>query len=107
MKTKTTIIDALNAYTDAKAGKDKEITKVVFLMDKAEDGIDSTPFALFPEDYYNESSLSFTCYSHVGQHSACHLSYARECKLATPEQYNDLKMELEGIGYNLNVLKSI
>lgn len=103
MQTNTTIIDALNAHTDAKAGK--EITKVVFLMDKAEEGVNSTPFAFFPEDRYtnNHNNDHFESYAHVGQHSPCQLAYAKACELATPEQYNDLKRELEGLGYNLEI----
>jgi hypothetical protein len=43
-----------------------------------------------------------TCYSHIGQHSACHPDYAKECKEAT--DYQELKEELESIGYSLNIL---
>jgi hypothetical protein len=42
-------------------------------------------------------------YMHVGQHSEASLDYMLNCKRATPEQYSDLKKELESIGYDLKV----
>lgn len=106
METKTTIIDAMNAVTDIKAGKDKQVTNVVFLMEQQINDWETPVFAFFPNEDYNSDGLKMS-YSHIGQHSACSNEYARDCKLATPEQYNDLKAELDGIGYNLNILKSI
>lgn len=46
----------------------------------------------------------FGCYAHIGQHSTCHTDYFMECEPATPEQYKDLKEELESIGYNLTII---
>lgn len=86
-------------------------TKVLFLIDKPEDQFTGDHergttgvFAYFPEVVHNGELK--TCYSHIGQHSACHPDYAKECKEATPDQYADLKKELEGLGYNLNVINS-
>lgn len=42
----------------------------------------------------------FTCYAHIGQHSAIHIDYAKECKEAQYNQYSDLLKELIGQGYN-------
>lgn len=80
-------------------------TKVKFLIEKPEDNYSGEVFAFFPDDNYtNFSTDTKTCYAHTGQHSACHIDYAGECKEATPEQYNDLKNELTGIGYKLEIL---
>ena len=46
------------------------------------------------------------CYAHLGQHSTCSLDFLREnCrKINKKEDYQELKTELELIGYNLNIL---
>jgi hypothetical protein len=81
------------------------MTKVIFLIDKPEDQFTGANereilgvFAYFPEETHNGEFK--TCYAHLGQHSACHPDYAKECKKATPEQYADLLRELKGQGYN-------
>jgi len=83
---------------------DRAKTKVIFLINE-KDG-DSDLFAFFPEEehsmYITETKTS---YSHVGQHSACHLDYAREARKATEEEYKDLKAEVEEIGYNLEMVE--
>jgi hypothetical protein len=45
------------------------------------------------------------CYQHVGQHGEASIEYYYKCTPATPEQYADLKAELEIIGYNVKVCK--
>ena len=85
--------------------QDKHKTKVIFLMEKPEGDLPCNVFAFFPEGKYSHwENGTFSCYAHLGQHSACHIDYANECKEATPEQYKDLKTELEGIGYNLEIV---
>jgi hypothetical protein len=99
--------------------KDTHKTKVLFLIDKLEfiekepeeAGEQEAPsiFAFFPEyRFYHEEHPNhktvFTCYQHVGQHSACSIEYTKHCPPASPEQYKDLFDELESIGYNLEVL---
>lgn len=92
--------------------KDRNKTKVLFLIDKPEDEFTGDNergtlgvFAYFPEEiHHGESKI---CYAHLGQHSACHPDYAKECKLATPEQYEPLRQELESIGYNLKILNKL
>lgn len=98
--------------------KDKIITKVKFLIDRPEDEFTGEHergttgvFAYFPEkidlvDHWFDKNKTENraCYSHIGQHSGCHPDYANECKPATPEQYADLKKELEGLGYNLEII---
>lgn len=83
--------------------KAQKTTNVKFLIHP----VNSDLIAFFPEinhlpnGYRNDLK---TCYSKIGQHSSCAIEYANECRNATPEQYNDLKLELESIGYNLNIL---
>ena len=80
--------------------KDIHETKVVFLINERTDDL----FAFFPEENYNNfSDLTKVCYSHVGQHSACAIDYAKESRLATEEEYIVLLLELESIGYNLEL----
>ena len=77
-------------------------TIVVFLIEKESNDV----FAFFPrEDYYRYKSDTKTCYAHIGQHSACSMEYAKECKLATKNEYKDLEIELKSIGYDLYIQK--
>lgn len=78
-------------------------TKVKFLIERW-DSPNPDVFAYFPDEEYNDNPDLRCCYSHVGQHSACHWEYAMECVAATEEQYLPLKKELESIGYELEVL---
>jgi len=43
------------------------------------------------------------CYQHVGQHGECYDGMQRR-KRATPAEYQDLKSELESIGYNVTAI---
>ena len=44
-------------------------------------------------------------YMHVGQHAEATVDFYRHCWTASPDEYADLKAELEVIGYELIVLK--
>jgi len=44
-------------------------------------------------------------YMHVGQHAEASVDFYRHCWTASPDEYADLKTELESIGYELIVLK--
>jgi hypothetical protein len=81
----------------------EEPTKVLFLINE-KDPNDPDLFAYFPEENYDSNGILKTGYSHVGQHSAVHPDYAAKSREATPEEFADLKAELESIGYNLEVL---
>ena len=73
--------------------------KVVFRKYKEGDII-----ALFPE--IKESDYKVSCYQHVGQHGLTDYHETIKCtKLATDTEYQDLKKELETIGYEVTVLK--
>lgn len=84
--------------------KDKLKTYVVFLIHKENNEL----FAYFPyEKYHSYKSKIRTCYAHIGQHSACSPEYAKESRLATEQEYKDLRNELESIGYNLEILDGL
>ncbi len=63
--------------------------------------------AYFPKLKYSNGYRddNKTCYSHIGQHSACHPDYEKECRPATEAEYAPLKAELESIGYVLRICK--
>lgn len=63
--------------------------------------------AIFPEELGDNSPYTCSSYMHMGQHGACdpHI-VINNSRLATPEEYNDLKEELENqIGYNLIIIQ--
>jgi hypothetical protein len=70
------------------------MTKVAFLINKGEQEL----FAYFPE-LVADNNGNKTSYTHVGQHSACSDSYARESMAAKHYQYYELLLELVSIGY--------
>jgi hypothetical protein len=88
--------------------QDTQKTRVLFLIERDYDENNKEQFvenhivAMFPE--IDEGRNRVSCYAHVGQHSAGCMEYFNECIKATPEQYKDLREELESIGYNLHVL---
>lgn len=72
--------------------------KVKFLYNEYNDDL----FAYFPElKWCNDTN---TCYSHIGQHTACHPNYAKESREATLLESLDLFNELQGIGYKLELI---
>ena len=60
--------------------------------------------AVFPYEMWNKSG-DVTSYMHVGQHGSASWDINNFTKAATPEEYADLKAELERIGYELKVIK--
>lgn len=78
-------------------------TLVEFLI---EQGTENEVFAYFPLEAYSHDGHQKTCYAHVGQHSACHPDYAKECKRANREQSEDLLKELIGLGYEVRPVYS-
>jgi predicted protein tyrosine phosphatase len=74
------------------------VTKVIF----KKEGKDVIAF--FPEHPGNDE-FDVECYAHVGQHASAALAYLSACKPAKPEEYADLKAELESIGYKLEVIR--
>jgi hypothetical protein len=76
-----------------------DLTKTVFLIHPDAPEV----FAYFPEENHDVQGRYKTGYAHTGQHSAVDPAYAEDSRLATPEEYQDLKTELEGQGYELEV----
>ena len=78
--------------------KDKHQTAVIFRRFKNGEII-----ALFP---YETTRYQTPDYMHIGQHGYCDYNQVvRISKLAKPEEYENLKSELESIGYNLKVMQ--
>ena len=74
-----------------------EKVDVIFRTEK-----DGSTLAVFP--YMIADSLgNCTCYSHIGQHSAMSWNYIYDTKVCN--DYEELLIELENIGYNLNIIK--
>jgi len=70
--------------------------------------VTGNPMAYFPDEIHSFNGYrpdNRTCYSRIGQHSACHPSYLKKCRKATPEQYAGLLEELVSIGYTDLVVK--
>lgn len=81
----------------------KEKTKVIFRKFPTGDVI-----ALFPEKPGSARSWAYCdSYQLIGQHGAASadLSSAQNTTAATPQEYAELKAELERIGYRLRVCK--
>lgn len=77
-------------------------TKVKFLIDIEDSNI---VYAYFPEEPYSGKHPDlFLCYDLIGQHHGCHNELAALCDPATPDQYQNIKKELEGLGYELEIL---
>jgi hypothetical protein len=79
-----------------------EKTKVIFRKFKNGEII-----AIFPEIQADEYRSMCQSYMHVGQHGAATYAISFDIGLATPEEYADLKAELESIGYDLDIRKRI
>lgn len=76
-----------------------EITKVTFRKEP-----EGNVLAVFPEVVFNNMN-HVQCYSQIGQHSACQEQYYNKLPKATPEEYKEIKNELDNLGYNLKVLR--
>lgn len=64
--------------------------------------------ALFPEVPHDVHGIYCSSYQHTGQHGAASPdSVTLMTTLATPSEYNDLFMELQRIGYKLDVRSRI
>ena len=59
--------------------------------------------ALFPELLENNGLIE--SYMHIGQHSSASQELITELETATFEEYSSLAIELESIGYVLEILK--
>ena len=85
--------------------KDTNKTNVIFLVHQG-NALYPEPeiFAYFPDERYNSRGpYVYTCYTHIGQHSACHVDYMMESRHASSDEFKDLCRELQYIGYNLQI----
>ena len=73
-------------------------TKVIFRMEGR--GKNAACVALFPRDAGTNDPYTCSCYAHLGQHASASPEYMRRSVPATPEQYADLKRELEAHPYH-------
>lgn len=84
--------------------QDKDETPVIFRADRAGEfkGVVTAVFPTIPADSYGET---FSCYGHIGQHSGATWDWYHTTRPAKPEEFADLKRELEAApyGYRLKV----
>ncbi len=79
--------------------QDTEKTNVQFFYHEENKDL----FAYFPDEIA-DAGYNKIAYSHIGQHSSCSDEYVKESRKANKTEYQDLKTELESIGYNLNIV---
>ena len=84
--------------------QDDHETPVIFRADR---GKDPEITAVFPCEPHDLQGLSMSCYAHIGQHGGCCLEWYHKTRAAKPEEYADLKRELEAapFGYRLKIYK--
>lgn len=81
--------------------KDMHITETIFR--KFPDG---DIIALFPGVAGSNDVTTCESYMHMGQHGAASVGLGgKTIKMATEGEYAPLKRELEGLGYNIKVIK--
>lgn len=92
-------IDQMNQAIDIAKKGSGDVTRVHFRM------IGGEVIALFPdmEESRYRGARIIGSYMHVGQHSAASSELIQELEAAEPSAFADLKAELEGIGYKLEV----
>jgi hypothetical protein len=85
--------------------KDTVKTKVIFRVFKCENK--GEVIAIFPEIPTSIFANHCESYMNIGQHSACDpIGIVSMTKLAKPEEYANLKAELENsYGYNLEIIQ--
>ena len=85
-----------------------DATNVIFKREPNEYTDEIDILAVFPDEIEQAGDEgNVLVYNHVGQHSYASPFYIEELEDATPEEYEDLKEELEGQGYELNVLNGL
>lgn len=84
----------------------QETIKVIFrkFVDSTTDQI----IAIFPE-LAGDQDWEGTClsYQHIGQHGAANTDLSEYTVPCREEEYEDLKKELENIGYSLKIVKQM
>lgn len=87
--------------------QDDEETPVLFRVHRSPKKYGNEVTAVFPCEPSDYSGYTMTCYAHVGQHGSCDFDWYYKTRAAKPEEYADLKRELESApyGYRLKVYK--
>lgn len=87
--------------------QDTEVTPVLFRVHRAPRTHGADVTAVFPCEPATYSGYAMTCYAHVGQHGSCDLGWYNQTRPAKPEEYANLKRELESApyGYRLKVYR--
>lgn len=87
---------------------DEPITPVLFRVHRAPVKYGAEVTAVFPCEPADFDG-NMTCYTHVGQHGGCSLDWYRQTRPARPNEYTDLKAELEAepYGYRFRVYQKI
>ncbi|MGH6631516.1 MAG: hypothetical protein ACREB3_17440, partial [Burkholderiales bacterium] len=93
----------------AKFKQDSEITPVLFRVHRSPTKFGRDVTAVFPCEPADTIGRTMSCYSHIGQHSACSYAWYIQTRPAAPEEYADLFAELEAApyGYRLKVCRQI
>jgi len=91
---------------------DTEETPVVFRVARSEgpgDSMAARITAVFPTIAADHDGRTMSCYAHLGQHGGCTWEWYHTTRAAKPEEYADLKRELESApyGYRLKVYRRI
>lgn len=86
--------------------QDENETPVIFRIERRKGG---EVTAVFPCEPHDIDGRNMSCYAHVGQHGGCSHQFAWSGRRAKPEEYADLKQELESApyGYRLKVYQRV
>ena len=89
--------------------QDAEETPVIFRVHRSPKTHGSEVTAVFPCEPADRLGNKMSCYAHIGQHGACDFGWYYETRPAMPDEYADLKRELESApyGYRLKVYRKI
>lgn len=88
---------------------DTEETPVLFRIHRAPKTHGDEVTAVFPCEPADYQGYNMTCFASVGQHGSCGYEWYHRTRPAKPEEYADLKAELEAApyGYRLKVYQRI
>lgn len=85
--------------------QDEHETPVLFRVHRSPKKHGAEVTAVFPCEPHDTAGRYMTCYAHIGQHGSCGLEWYYQTRPAKPEEYDDLRRELESYpyGYRLKV----
>jgi hypothetical protein len=90
--------------TENKKKTEKTMEKDRVKIDVIFRKIDGEIIAIFPNEWYNHEKRYVQSYMHIGQHGACCPELIFSLEKPYFNEYEALKNELYGIGYDLNIL---